>query len=274
VQVKNGIYREIVRLQRSGTRELPITFMAYPNHKPAIANGGVQIQANWVIIDGFEIREADNGIHLVTPYKNVTLRNNTFERNGVGKCVSSMWGGQNYSHCHGIYLSNPGFACSSQMSNVTIRRNRFLSNSGSGIQIYSNCSDSQKHFNHLVENNLFVNNATGMYIWSIRDSKIRNNTIIQTDWPRPQINSVSGLNVNGARGNVIANNVVYTTELHSETIRTWHPMTNTWTNNAVFALAGGTWMWELKPLPFSRTDYQHHRQLSLGGPVAAAQRGP
>jgi parallel beta-helix repeat protein len=191
-----------------------------------------------------------------TPH--VLVENNTFERNGLGpdNCTSDLWGGQNYSHCHGIYLSNPAFACSSQMSNVTIRRNRFLGNSGSGIQVYSNCSESEKHFHHLIENNLFVNNATGMYLWSVRSSIIRNNTIVQLDWPRPQINALVGLDLLGAAANLLANNVVYAPDIESAVIRTWHPTSNIWTNNALFAKGDASWHWELVPAVFSLAQYQ------------------
>ena len=41
---------------------------------------------------------------------NVLVENNRFERNGLGDshCTSPGWDGQNYSHCHGIYLAKPG----------------------------------------------------------------------------------------------------------------------------------------------------------------------
>lgn len=286
IQVKNGSYREQLRLRHSGTRELPITYIAYPGHRPKLENAGIKIEASWLIIDGFEIVNAENGINLVTAssrgeYNNITIRNNyihnsgfmgafiasasdvlvennTFERNGLGpaNCTSELWNGQNYSHCHGIYLSNSSSACVAQVTNVTIRRNRFIGNSGSGIQTYSNCTDSNNHRDDLIENNLFVNNATGMYLWSISGSMIRNNTIVQLDWARPQINALAGLDLNGARDNLIANNVIYAPSMESVAIRTWYPMPNTWTNNAIFVKADARWAWELSYVPFSLADYQ------------------
>lgn len=286
IQVKNGTYRELLRTRSSGTRGLPITYMAYPGHKPKLEDWGIKIEASWLIIDGFEIAKADNGINLVTAssrgdYNNITIRNNyihdsgfmgafiasashvliennTFERNGLGpgNCTSELWNGQNYSHCHGIYLSNSASACTGQVSNVTIRRNYFIGNSGSGIQTYSNCTDSNNHRNDLIENNLFVNNATGMYLWSISSSMIRNNTIVQLDWARPQSNTLAGLDLNDSRDNLIANNVIYVPSVESVAIRTWYPLPNTWTNNAIFVKAGARWAWELSYVPFSRDDYQ------------------
>jgi hypothetical protein len=290
IQVKNGTYRELLRIRRSGTRELPITYMAYPGHKPKLENWGIKIEASWLIIDGFEIASAENGINLITAssrgeYRHITIRNNyihdngfqgafiagaphvlvennTFARNGLGPadCTSELWNGRNYSHCHGIYLTNPASACVARVSNVTIRRNHFIGNSGSGVQVYSNCADSNNHSNDLIENNLFVNNATGMYLWSIGGSVIRNNTIIQLDWAKPQINALVGLDLNGARDNLIANNVIYTPGKHSVAIRTWHPMPNTWTNNAVFVKADSLWSWEQKHVPFSLADYKQKSQ--------------
>ncbi|MGE0821974.1 MAG: LamG-like jellyroll fold domain-containing protein [Candidatus Binatia bacterium] len=294
IQVKNGTYRELLRPRRSGTREAPITFMAYAGHRPKIEKTGIKIEASWLIIDGFEVAEAENGINLASasasePYSHITIRNNylhdssyqgayiggtpnvlvennTFERNGLGpaNCTSHLWDGQNYSHCHGIYLANPGFACTALMENVTIRGNRFLGNSGSGIQVYSgNCEFRQNR--HLIENNLFVDNATGMYLWSLRNSVVRNNTIVQLDWPKPQKNNLIGIDLNGSTDNVLTNNALYFTNTPGVdkslyVIRTWDRNSaneNTWINNAFFVKDGALWTWngQSQP-PFSRAVYQ------------------
>ena len=280
IQIKNGTYRETITINRSGTRALPITYMASPGHTPKII-GGVLTYASWFIIDGLDITNAGStalavyyfsGLNATTVHGNITIRNNyihdaghmgafvqgtsntllennRFERNGLGdnNCTSPLWDGQNYAHCHGIYLSKPGndaadatsedkAICERSLSNVTIRRNEFIGNTGSGIQIISNrCT--VPHSKHLIENNVFVNNATGMYVWNVVDSIIRNNTLIQTDWVSPQKNALVLFDIGGAQRNLFANNSLYFTKTETFPIRTLGTLatsTNTWRNTAIF----------------------------------------
>ena len=72
IQVKDGVYKEGVSITKSGTSSQPITLMNYPGHSPVIDPGGgsypneccpssgfpprVEFRAEWVILEGFEIR--------------------------------------------------------------------------------------------------------------------------------------------------------------------------------------------------------------------------
>jgi parallel beta-helix repeat protein len=180
----------------------------------------------------------------------VLVENNRFERNGLGEshCTSPAWQGQNYSHCHGIYLSKPGktgeAVCNRAMVNFVARRNHFIGNSGAGIQIISNRCDNP-HAGHTIQNNVFANNATGMYVWNLRNSVISNNTMFQNNWPKPQKNALNLWDINFTKGTVFANNVLYFTSTAGGPIRTLDKgstLENTYTNNAVFFPANAV-MW-------------------------------
>ena len=288
IQVKNGTYREYVTIVKSGTRTLPITFMAYPGHRPVVGSG-FRLAARWIIIDGFEITQTSTGINVTgitgptagnstirnnwihdngfmgiftSSAPHLLIENNTLERNGLGpgQCTDPLWGGRNYSHCHGIYTGNLTW-CVSDMAGVTIRRNTFRGNSGSGWQNYTNprCPTRSKGF--LVENNVLIDNAVGFYVIHLHDSVIRNNTVVQLSYAKPQKDSIEMLVFNASQNNLIDNNLFYTTTdpavadlwvMHS-----WNRNANqqTFRNNALFVRRGARWLWSgaLAPGEFLNT---------------------
>jgi len=276
IQVKNGMYSEYVTITKSGTPTLPITFMAYPGQRPVVRSG-FRLSARWIIIDGFEITQTHTGIHITGIYGptagNSTIRNNwihdngfmgiftnsapdlliennTLERNGLGpgNCTDAQWGGLNYSHCHGIYTGNFTW-CIADMSGITIRRNTFRGNSGSAWQNYTNPRCPTKSRSFLVENNVLIDNAVGFYIIHLNDSVIRNNTIVQLSYAKPQKDSIEMLVFNASQNNLIANNLFYTTTnpgvadlwvMHSWN---YYADRQTFRNNAWFVSGEARWLW-------------------------------
>src|SRR3990167_10039057 len=71
IQVKDGVYIEGVLVTKSGTSSQPITIMNYPGNSPVIDPGGgkysndmsrkVELRAEWIILEGFEIRYGQDG---------------------------------------------------------------------------------------------------------------------------------------------------------------------------------------------------------------------
>jgi parallel beta-helix repeat protein len=270
------MYSEYVTITKSGTPTLPITFMAYPGQRPVVRSG-FRLAARWVIIDGFEITQTGTGIHITGIYGptagNSTIRNNwihdngfmgiftnsapdlliennTLERNGLGpgNCTDAMWGGLNYSHCHGIYSGNFTW-CIADMSRITIRRNTFRGNSGSAWQNYTNGQCPTRSSNFLVENNVLIDNAIGFYVWHLNDSKIRNNTFIQLSYAKPQKDSIEMLAFAGAQNNLVANNLFYTTTDPATAdlwvMHSWNYYADqqTFRNNAWFVRGEARWLW-------------------------------
>jgi parallel beta-helix repeat protein len=299
IQVKNGTYREYVQITRNGTRTLPITFIAYPGHTPRLTGAaGFRLSARWVIIDGFEVTGVENGINITGIYgpsagnstirnnwihdngfqgiflssaPDVLIENNTLERNGLGpgQCTKESWGGLDYTHCHGIYTGNTTW-CVADMSGVTIRRNTFRGNSGSGWQNYTNPKCSTRSKNFLVENNVLIDNAIGFYAWNLDNSVIRNNTVVQLSYAKiPSSNAAEMLSLNVAYGNLVANNLFYTTTNPSTAnlwiVHSWNRNSNqqTFRNNAWYVHSGARWLWSGAAAPGTFLDT--YRELTGDG---------
>src|SRR3990167_3036619 len=141
IQVKDGVYNEGVSFRTSGTSTQPITLINFPGHSPVIDPGGgsypseccpssgplrVAFRAEWIIMEGFEIRYGWDGVKVFKPHNtirnnwihhnryqviliistdDVFIEGNTIESNGTdpGACYESSWGGESPRHCHAVY---------------------------------------------------------------------------------------------------------------------------------------------------------------------------
>jgi parallel beta-helix repeat protein len=246
IQVKDGVYKERVDFYISGTRDLPITLMNYPGHSPVIDAGGgsypveccpssgtqrVEFNAEWIILEGFEIRYGWDGVKVYEPHNtirnnwihhnryqgilvvstsDVFIEGNTIEYNGTdpGACYDSSWGGESPKHCHGVYISD--FHCAG-MSNITIRGNVLSNNPGRGIQ-WNGEGCSSKMRNTLVENNIIENNSWGIVLWyNVEDSVIRNNTFVLEKYPVTSDTSHTFIGILRSTDNAFRNNIFYST---------------------------------------------------------------
>ncbi len=77
---RGGVYREIVRIARSGTAAAPLRFSAYPGERPIIAGEGapagrdlVRITGDHVVFSGFEVRNATGSGIDVDGTREVTI---------------------------------------------------------------------------------------------------------------------------------------------------------------------------------------------------------
>ncbi len=88
VLVRGGVYRELLRIERSGTAAAPVRFSPYPGEQAIIDGAGaaagrdlVRIGANHVVFAGFEVRNATgsgidvDGAHHVTIADNIVHDN-------------------------------------------------------------------------------------------------------------------------------------------------------------------------------------------------------
>ncbi|MDA2918193.1 DNRLRE domain-containing protein [Desulfobacterota bacterium AH_259_B03_O07] len=239
IQVKNGTYIERVNFKISGTREEPIALVAYLGHFPIIDPGGgdhttdpakrVEFNAEWIILDGFEIRYGWDGVKLYKGHntiRNNWIHNNKYqgiliistddvfieynivEYNGTdeGTCIFNKQSSPR--HCHGVYVSD--FFCTGT-SNITIRGNITRNHGGRGIQ-WNGEGCSSVMTDTLVENNIIKNNAWGVLLYyNVRDSIIRNNTFIMESYP--STNSVNHYFIGmwESTGNIFKNNIFHTT---------------------------------------------------------------
>lgn len=280
IQVKDGVYVERVNFTRSGTREEPIAVVNYPNHSPVIDPGGgtypaeccpssgtprVEFNAEWIILEGFEIRYGwngvklykghntirDNWIHhnryhgiLVVSTGDVFIDGNTIEDNGTdpGACYKSEWGGESPKHCHGIYMSD--FFCTG-MSDITIRGNVLSDHGGRGVQ-WNGIECSSKMQNTLVENNIIENNSWGIVLWSnVNDSVIRNNTFVMEKYPFTDDNSHTFVGILNSVNNIFKNNIFYSTRGDVAALETFDSASgqNTFDYN-LWKVGTNSWKWE------------------------------
>jgi uncharacterized repeat protein (TIGR01451 family) len=194
VRVADGTY-EGFHSVHDGTKEAPIVFKA--SDKNAIINSrnartpdNINIeQTDYIVIDGFIVKNAKRGGIRVAESKEVVVQNNQ-----VGPCqtwcifTAFATGVQilnnkafDATEQHGIYVSNS----SGPNDNPIIRGNVMYGNGRSGIQINGDCftpdTDGQSDgviTGAVIENNIVYNNtAKGMSLISMQDSVVQNNLI-------------------------------------------------------------------------------------------------
>lgn len=219
IMVKNGTYVESIRFRIDGTRDRPIALVAHPGHDPVINPGGgsypadtnarVQLDANWIIIDGFEITYGWDGIRVNEGHNTIRnnwihhnenqgiltvwfgvddllIENNLIEYNGYETCARSS-GEISPRHCHGIYFSRAR-NCDVPMVNVTVRNNTLTNHGGAGIQWNGyECEAGFERF--VVEDNRFIDNSRALTLYhNVRDVTIRNNTVSFDSYPETNAN--------------------------------------------------------------------------------------
>ncbi len=243
IQVKDGVYVEALDFRQSGTREEPIALVNFPEHAPVIDPGNgqyppyegskpkVELNAEWIIVEGFEIRYGwdgvklfkghntvrNNWIHhnryqgvLVSSVNDVLIEGNTIEYNGTdaGACYQPEWGGESPKHCHAIYLSD--YFCNG-MTNNTIRMNVLRNETGAGI-LMNGFGCETKITNTQIENNIIENNSWGMSLYhNAEDNNINNNTFISEEHLNPDV-SHDFILIYKSKHNVFTNNIFYTTD--------------------------------------------------------------
>ncbi|MEZ4547545.1 MAG: right-handed parallel beta-helix repeat-containing protein [Thermodesulfobacteriota bacterium] len=280
IQVKNGVYNEGVVFKISGTSSKPITLINYPGHSPVIDPGRgkypseccpsdgplrVEFRAEWIIMEGFEIRYGWDGVKVFKPHN--TIRNNwihhnryqgvlvistddifivgnTVEKNGTdpGACYDSAWGGESPRHCHAVYISD--YSCTSA-SNITIRGNVLSNQGGSGVN-FNGYGCSTKIQNTLIENNVIENTHYGTAMWySVQGSMVVNNTFVIGQIPNTNATNHTFVAVWGSTGNVFKNNIFYSerSDVQAVQINDAESGQNTFDYN-LWNVKSETWVWK------------------------------
>jgi parallel beta-helix repeat protein len=213
VYVKNGVYPENITIKQSGTAKSPISFQAFPGHKPFIKgtqDGTFKIEGNYIKIMGFEITStADgSGIHVGSGNHHTQIFKNEIHDSGCGGVSGQE---TDYLHienniiyrnsfrspflCSGISIyqavpldSKPGF------HNI-IRGNTSFANENKRVKEDGTVTDGNgiiiDDFRHtqgqkklpkytaatLVENNIvFDNGGRGIHVFQSDNVVVRNNT--------------------------------------------------------------------------------------------------
>jgi hypothetical protein len=225
IRVKSGVYEESLTFFKGGTQEKPLALVNYPGHTPVIAPAGatvptvilgIEIHAEWIILDGFQITASWDGIRVYKGHN--TLRNNWLYANyGEGILILSAsdvvvennaidYSGSN-GNDHGIGLYDDGCL---GMSNLTVRKNVFAYLIGAAVHAYSPCPQLSEIRHSLIENNLLENNSSGMVFEAgFNHNVIRNNTIVHI---APSVTGASRhtiLSFKGSLGNSVNNNLVH-----------------------------------------------------------------
>jgi parallel beta-helix repeat protein len=196
VLVADGTYAGFRSIpNHGGTKEAPIIFKA--SGKNAVINSrnartpdNINIeQTDYIVIDGFIVKDAKRGGIRVAESTGVVIRNNQvgpcqtwciFTAFSVGVQVLNNKAFDAVEQ-HGIYVSNS----SSPNDNPVIRGNVMHGNGRSGIQVNGDCYTPNSHGESdgiisgaVIENNVvYGNTAKGMSLVSMQDSVVRNNLI-------------------------------------------------------------------------------------------------
>jgi parallel beta-helix repeat protein len=232
-------------IRTNGTQNFPIVFKNYESNvvideRNSTTPDGINIEnADWIIIDGFEVKDQPRaGIRIVLS-DFVVIKNNYCHNNyrwgiftGFTDDITIEHNTCSYSEDeHGIYVSNSS-------DRPIIRNNHSFNNNGCGIHMNGDISmggdgiisnaivegniihdngygggsainmdgvQDSKIFNNLIYNN----HATGIAMYQIdggdasKNNKVYNNTIIQPSDGRWNI-----IAVDGSTGNTIYNNIL------------------------------------------------------------------
>jgi Ca2+-binding RTX toxin-like protein len=217
VVVRPGNYTGF-HMETDGTAANPITFQAEPgaviNVRNAVTADGINLEgADWIVIDGFEVRGMPRaGIRSVINH-HVTIRNNVTDSNGrwgiftgfsddllIENNITSRSGLE-----HGIYVSNSG-------DRPIIRGNVSFGNRACGLHMNGDLSQGGDGIisGALVENNVIYNNGvgggSGINGDGVQDSRFQNNLLYG--------NHASGISLYridggaGSRNNVLVHNTI------------------------------------------------------------------
>ncbi len=218
VLIQPGVYSGGIVVTTSGRETAPIIFQSI--------DAGVIIEANregrdaffinqadYIVIDGLTIQNANRAALRVSLSDHVTIRNSTFTDNGswgvftdfsdytiVENCEAS--GSQRQ---HGIYISNSS-------DYPVIRGNRIHHNSGAGLHMNGDASmGGDGIVSHgVIENNIFYENGntggSAINMDGVTDSIVRNNLIYDNHASGISLYQIDG--ASESHNNQVLNNTI------------------------------------------------------------------
>jgi len=289
ILVKTGTYNRAVTFLTSGTVAEPIVMKPYPGHTPVFdfTNSPdnyprIQIQAEYITVEGFEVKNGWDGIKIVAGGHNATIRdnyvhdndfmgvvvvngnnnvieNNEIARNGIsGKCMIN--GVDSPRHCHGIYFSN--WQCAGGNIGNLVQNNNIHDHPGSAVQFNGLMAGvcSTHMTGNVIRNNRFENNSSGMNIYyGLFDNEISGNTFIMNSYPETNEKYPAFLRIYGSADNVITNNTFENTVDNFYNLQVWDKKSarnnvdnNSWTTVEKY------WVWKIN----WRNDFPDYQSVS------------
>lgn len=201
-----GVYSGQLTLkpEHRGTPQHPTVLKSQEKYKAILhgsPNYGIYVHkgADWVIVDGFEVRSAGNDGILSDGDYNVIR--NCWIRHNLGQGIISHnvtgsvyernlieFNGSNIQFDHGLYAGG---------EKLVLRQNLIRFNSSHGIHMYPSAR------NCIIENNLvYGNTRSGILVWCPEgggQNRILQNTVVENGY---------GLDFKNGKGEVVANNII------------------------------------------------------------------
>ncbi|OGK04331.1 MAG: hypothetical protein A2350_12495 [Candidatus Raymondbacteria bacterium RifOxyB12_full_50_8] len=176
VYVKNGVYNEWVEVKNSGTPDKPITFKAFPSHKPVIDGTGIDVPSSprwyalfysylksYITLDGFEVMNSDEVLIRMMGYvgnyveglivRNCIVHDNSnVTRNGIHMC----WVNNGLIEHNDVSKTGWNAISTESCSNTPIQYNYVHDNvPHAGINVFPNTSEDPQQLyagNHIIGN--------------------------------------------------------------------------------------------------------------------------
>ena len=244
--VRGGTYHEqLIQFRRSGTSSAPIKLLSASGEFPVIDfdnkasnkmilfqnSSGYKYGIGWITMEGFEIRNAWNGIKIYNGYDLSIRRNWIHDSRGTGifgngtrilidrnRINHNAYGSSFPPGGHGIYANGTGFKITNNIiyDNLTYG----IQQNGSASSLYKSTYHPSPEFalsaNWLVANNTIAynKNGSGMVVWGSTCNKalIQNNVFYENSINSPSTSS-QGVNFisTTCTGIAIRNNLAYAT---------------------------------------------------------------
>lgn len=196
VYVKNGTYYEWVSVKNSGTSGRPITFAAYPGHRPIIDGTGITLPSfyalfyvqgkNYITLDGFEVRNSKEVLIRMRDGGNFIIRNCiAHDNDGTNGADTNRSGimitGSNIAMVEGneVYHAGHNALDAQSASNVVFQYNYVHNNPNhNGVNIFPNTTENQIEYsgNH-VRGNIITGTTNAIYMRYQTNNEISNNLI-------------------------------------------------------------------------------------------------
>jgi len=196
LSVREGVYQEVVSIDRSGSANSFIQILAYPGEAPVIDGNNYQLPAsewgvifavrgNYIKLSGFEIRYSNWMGVIVSGQHNTVANFNSHHNKENGILItgdnnivedSKAWynctSNENGSRTRDYWAS--GLSAARHPNNAIIRRNQVYNNWGEGISSY-------EATNTLIEDNIIHDNwSVNIYISDTTGTIAQRNFVYRT----------------------------------------------------------------------------------------------
>jgi parallel beta-helix repeat protein len=223
VYVKEGIYKEWIKVENSGSSGNPIIFKAYSNSTPVIDGNGIAVPSglalfyaddkNYITIDGFEIQNSNEYLIKFARGNSFTIRNCAVHDNSSNRNSGILVTLSDYSLIENNEVYNTGWnAINVTSCNHTMIRNNYIHDNSlhAGINIFPKTSEEQIMY---AGNDVMFNYITGttgaIYMRYQENNKIVGNVCFKNNYGMKFDKHSSGASSYEANTKIYNNTVVY-----------------------------------------------------------------